>query len=209
MESWLEKFKSSLNKWGVAKTSHFEVRIHGPGNSDHERNMVMRADTAEIPGRTMSTAEYRTYGPIRKIPYGSTYTDTTIGIICSRDLSEKVYFEKWQNKIHNNIPELPPGSTAGAILYGRAGHYNLGFYDDYKSTVVLVTFDEMQNKTSEHTFQEAYPIGIAPIGLSWGADEIMKLNITFAYRDYKFDNNFETKREKFDRELDARLGGNW
>ena len=184
-----DEFTASLNKRGFAKTSHFEIRISGRvGASGTERDMVMRADTAEIPGRTMSTAEYRTYGPIRKIPYGSTYTDTTIGIICSSDLAEKVYFEQWQNVIHNNLPMAQSGSVSSQL-----GHYNLGYYDDYKGRVELVTFDEVGNTTSKHTFQEAYPIGIAPIGLSWGADEIMKLNITFAYRDYLFDNNFEPK----------------
>jgi len=172
-----DEFTSNLNKRGVAKASHFQVRIHGPLDQGTERDMTFRADTAELPGRTLSTNEHRIYGPIRKIPYASTYTDTSISILSSKDLGEKVYFEDWQNLIHNHRPD------------SQGGQYNLGYYNDYVKTVVIVTYDESGGQTSEHTFNEAYPIGIAPIGLSWASDELIKLQITFAYRDYSFNND--------------------
>ena len=171
------EYAAALNKRGVAKASHFQVKIHGI-DLPTERDMIFRAETAELPGRTLSTNEHRIYGPIRKIPYASTYTDTSITILCSRDLSEKVYFENWQNLIHNH--QTDPGG----------GQYNLGYYNDYIKSVVISTYDEQGMINSEHTFNEAYPVGIAPISLSWSSDELIKLQITFAYKDYSFDNNF-------------------
>ena len=56
-----DEFVSALNKTGVAKSSHFKVHIHGRGDSSIERELVLRADTAELPGRTISTNEYRIY----------------------------------------------------------------------------------------------------------------------------------------------------
>ena len=172
-----DEFAANLNKRGVAKASNFEVKIIGGIDIATERDMTFRAETAELPGRTLSTNEYRIYGPIRKIPYASTYTDTSITILSSKDLAEKVYFEEWQNLIHNHKAD------------DRGGQYNLGYYNDYIKDVIITTFDESGGQTSEHTFNEAYPIGIAPIGLSWGSDELIKLQITFAYRDYSFNND--------------------
>ena len=172
-----DEFASNLNKRGVAKASNFEVKIIGGIDIATERDMTFRAEAAELPGRTLSTNEYRVYGPIRKIPYASTYTDTTVTILSSRDLAEKIYFEEWQNLIHNHKADA------------NGGQYNLGYYDDYIKPVIITTFDEMGGQTSEHTFNEAYPIGIAPIGLSWSSDELIKLQITFAYRDYSFNND--------------------
>ena len=172
-----DEFASNLNKRGVAKASHFEVKIIGGIDVATERDMTFRAETAELPGRTLSTNEYRIHGPIRKIAYASTYTDTTVTILCSRALAEKVYFEEWQNLIHNHKADA------------NGGQYNLGYYNDYIKPVIITTFDDMGGQTSEHTFNEAYPIGIAPISLSWGSNELIKLQITFAYRDYSFNND--------------------
>ena len=77
---------ATLNKNGVAKSSNFEVQITGPGSTGEENDLMFRADSCELPGRTISTSEYRIYGPIRKIAYASTYTDTSIGFLCSADL---------------------------------------------------------------------------------------------------------------------------
>lgn len=172
-----DEFASNLNKRGVAKASNFEVKIIGGIDIATERDMTFRAETAELPGRTLSTNEYRIYGPIRKIPYASTYTDTSVTILSSKDLAEKIYFEEWQNLIHNHKADA------------SGGQYNLGYYNDYVKSVVITTYDESGGQTSEHTFNEAYPIGIAPIGLSWGSDELIKLQITFAYRDYTINND--------------------
>ena len=53
--------------------------------------------------------------------------------------------------------------------------------------VEIRTFDETGRRRTRPLFTEAYPIGIAPISLSWADDNIIRLNVTFAYRDYRTD----------------------
>ena len=89
----VQNIVASLNKTGIAKTSHFEVQITGLGDSDLERDMMFRCDTAELPGRTVTSAEYKIYGHIRKIPYGSLVGDITLEYLLSEDMREKDYFE--------------------------------------------------------------------------------------------------------------------
>ena len=38
---------ATLNKNGVAKSSHFEVQITGPGSTGEENDLMFRADSCE------------------------------------------------------------------------------------------------------------------------------------------------------------------
>ena len=177
------EFLGSLNKTGVARASNFEVQItpgpNVPRDSGTERNMVLRADSAEIPGRTISTNEYKVYGPIRKVAYADTYTDSTIGFLCSEDLIERDYFENWQNSvIYHTI-------NKGGMAFKSGGvQSNIGYYREYVGTVEIRQYDEPRSLRSVYTLNEAYPIGIAPIGVAWNSGDLIRLNVTFAYRDY-------------------------
>ena len=179
----VQELLASLNKTGVAPASHFEVQINNPA-SNADKEMMFRADSAELPGRTMSTSEYRgTTGPIRKIAYASTYTDTTIGFLCSADLREKKYFEEWQDIIMNHK------STDSFSSDSLGDAFGVGYYDDYAKlqTVEIRQYDETGRKRSTHKLVEAYPIGIAPIAVAWNSTDFIRLNVTFALREYKVD----------------------
>ena len=172
---------ATLNKNGVAKSSNFEVQITGPGSTGEENDLMFRADACELPGRTISTAEYRIYGPIRKIAYASTYTDTTIGFLCSADLKEKRYFEEWQDIIMHH------SATKGMSAKHTKGRYETGYYEDYVRTIEIRQYDESGTKQSTHYLDEAYPIGIAPISMGWANSDLIRLQVTFAYHDYRAD----------------------
>jgi hypothetical protein len=178
---------SSINKTGLAKTSHFEVQITAPGDTVMEETLMSRADSAELPGRSLMTAEHKfsNYGPISKVPYGGqTYTDSTITFICSEDLREKEYFEIWQNKIVNT-GAFETGSGQQDFYGYVQSKFNTKYFDDYLGTVVIRQYGSAGELRSIHTLQEAYPIMIAPIGMSWSTDEVIKLGVTFAYKNYK------------------------
>ena len=172
---------ATLNKNGVAKSSHFEVQITGPGTTGEENDLMFRADACELPGRTISTSEYRIYGPIGKVAYASTYTDTSIGFLCSEDLREKRYFEEWQDIIMHHR------ATSGMSAKHTKGRYETGYYEDYVRTIEIRQYNVSGAKQSTHYLDEAYPIGIAPIALSWGNEELIRLQVTFAFHDYRAD----------------------
>ena len=172
---------ATLNKNGVAKSSHFEVQITGPGTTGEENDLMFRADACELPGRTISTSEYRIYGPIRKVAYASTYTDTSIGFLCSEDLREKRYFEEWQDIIMHHR------ATSGMSAKHTKGRYETGYYEDYVRTIEIRQYNVSGAKQSTHYLDEAYPIGIAPIAMIWGSEELIRLQITFAFHDYRAD----------------------
>jgi len=165
---------ASLNKSGIAKNSHFEVQITGVGESDMERDMMARVSQASLPGRTISTAEYKIYGPIQKIPYGATYTDASFSVILSEDMREKEYFEKWHERI--------VGSNTFGL--GRAKH-NIEYYDVITGVVNIRQYGEAGQLNSIHTLTEAYPLVIGEVGMNWSDENPAELAVTMAYKDYK------------------------
>ena len=177
---------TAINKTGIAKTSHFEVQITGAGLGDEE-SLMSRADSVDIPGRSLMTAEHKfyNYGPLTKLPYGGqTYTDVTVSFILSEDMREKEYFEIWQNNIVNT-GAFETGSSQSDFYGYTQSKFNPKYFEDYIGTLVIRQYGENGELRSIYTLNEAYPIIINPISMSWSQTEIAKLSVTFAYRNYK------------------------
>ena len=174
---------SSINKSGIAKTSHFEVQITGAGDSGLEEAMMARVDAVDLPGRSLMTAEHKftNYGPLNKVPYGGqTYGDTTMSIIMSEDMREKEYFEVWQNKIVNT-----GAFDLGTVPQNALSKFNTKYFDDYLGTVTIRQYGSAGELRSIYTLNETYPIIINPISMSWAEDAVARLSVTMAFRNYQ------------------------
>ena len=174
---------SSINKTGVAKTSHFEVQVTGAGDASLENSMMARTDTIDLPGRSLMTAEHKftNYGPLNKVPYGGqTYGDLTMSVILSEDMREKEYFEVWQNSIVNT-----GAFDLGVVPQNALSKFNTKYFDDYLGTVTIRQYGSAGELRSIYTLNETYPIIINPISMSWAEDSVAKLSVTMAYRNYQ------------------------
>ena len=142
-------------------------------------HLALRADSAELPGRAVQTLDNRYYGPLRKSGYQANYVDTTITFICSEDLREKLFFEKWQDLIvgEHRVAGTNPDSKA----------FNAGYYEDYISSIEVVQMNENNDVTFEMKLLEAYPLQVAPLPLNWASDDLHRLSVTFAYNRYESD----------------------
>lgn len=179
---------SSINKSGIAKTSHFEVQITGAGDAGLEEAMMARVDSCELPGRSLMTAEHKfnNYGPLNKVPYGGqTYTDATMSIILSEDMREKEYFEVWQNKIVNTGAFEGTGTATERFDKYSLSKFNTRYFDSYLGSVTIRQYGSAGQLRSIYTLNEVYPIIVNPVSMSWSQDEVAKLNVTFAYRNYR------------------------
>jgi hypothetical protein len=140
-------------------------------------HLALRAESAELPGRAVQTLDNRYYGPLRKSGYQANYVDTTITFLCSEDLREKIFFERWQDLIvgEHRLPAANKNAKA----------FNAGYYDDYVSTIEIMQLNENNDTTFEMRLLEAYPLQVAPLPLNWASDELHKLSVTFAYNRYE------------------------
>ncbi|MEK9696009.1 MAG: hypothetical protein VW270_09600 [Candidatus Poseidoniales archaeon] len=174
---------SAINKSGVAKTSHFEVQVTGAGDTNLENSMMARVDTIDLPGRSLATVEHKftNYGPINKVPYGGQiYGDITMSIILSEDMREKEYFEVWQNEIVNT-----GAFDLGVVPQNALSKFNTKYFDNYLGVVTIRQYGSAGDLRSIYTLNEAYPLIINPISMSWAEDDVAKLSVTMAYRNYQ------------------------
>ena len=153
--------------------------LNGLGDNVDIFHLALRADSAELPGRAVQTLDNRYYGPLRKSGYQANYVDTTITFICSEDLREKLFFERWQDLIvgEHRVAGTNPDSKA----------FNAGYYDDYVSSIEILQMNENNDVTYEMRLLQAYPIQVAPLPLNWASDELQRLSVTFAYNRYESD----------------------
>lgn len=162
---------------GFAKASHFEIQVFGPilgtGISDVSSVIPFRCSGVSIPGRDITTTSYRTYGPIQRIANDATYPEVAATITMSEDLSEKLFFQRWQ--------DFAVGFARG-MDGSESGMFDIGYYSEYIGTVVIRQFSEDGALTYECALLEAYPIRVADLAADWNTDAPHQLSVQFAYR---------------------------
>jgi len=204
----ISDFKSQMTT--PAMTTQFDVVINLPqavrsyilenfeDGIDVDRaieGLRFKIEAAELPGRSIATSDHKFYGPINKIPYSSTYIDTTFTVINSLDYAETRVFQLWQDyivgqhRVNNFHPE------AGA-------NFNMNYFREYTNgTVIINAYDMSTKKMKSVSLIDAYPLTISPIQMNWGGDNISKSQITMTYRytkdlvQYKADRTFANALE--------------
>lgn len=170
MSRTLNDFKTSFSG-DLARTNRFDVEIPIPLTLipyvKSARNLTYRCETANLPGRTLATMEQKTYGPVEKHPYLSTYNDIDLTFIVDGDMQEKILFDAWLNYINPTY------------------NYNMRYKENYATTLTINQYDVSNEKTYSVSLFDAYPISINQLDLDWNGEGYHKLTVTFAYTYWK------------------------
>jgi hypothetical protein len=198
----ISEFRANL-KGDVQKSSFFDVRISPPaglaGNIvmdvNNLRNLNYKAMATSLPGKLISTTEFKPYGPVRKIAYGTIHTDLPLTFIATSEMSERRFFEVWQSYIYGE------GSTRDVSLPDTAGpeggqeflsdgnpslEGDVKYYNDYTSTVTITMYASDGKPSARYNMIEAYPINVSPIDLAWESfNQYSTFTVDFAYRHFE------------------------
>ena len=151
-----------------ALPNRFEVLITRPGSSASDAKLVsMRCESVSIPGRNLNTVtDGNPYGPTREVVDGVTYAeDISMTFQASAGLDERVFFEKWQELAFNKQT------------------WNVGYYNNYVSTVEIYLLDRQDQRRYGIKLIEAFPKTIGGTDLGQGSNnEIIKTPVTFSFR---------------------------
>lgn len=176
---------TSLNKTGVAKSSHFEVQFirRKNGNSIAERDMIYRAESVELPGRSLATVDHRfdNYSPISRVVTGQTYTDVAVTFLLSEDLREKEYFERWQD----SAVQTGAFQDTTNDFSKKYPKNNVQYYDDYIGVVEIRQFGSNGELKSIHKLDNAFPIVLGGVQMSWSDESVARLAVSFSYQRYR------------------------
>lgn len=208
-------FNSSIAKSGIASTSHFEaVILGGPGSYTGvaanvlsqfglEEGMRFRIESLNLPGRTLTTLDQNYHGPARSMPYRFTQQPVSMTIILSRDMREREVFMRWQDFFVGHYRVNPERTV-------MRGQFDTKYYQDGIGTIKILQYsiplDENIDENSESSFnnyeiqteivlEEAYPISVHDIAMSWGDEGYGKLQVEIKYhRSSEINHTFPNRR---------------
>jgi hypothetical protein len=173
MPGSIADFKASFVN-DLARANRFDVTISPPlslwwANSVSQKQLKYRCEVSQLPGRTLATTERKTYGPIEKLPYITTYNDIDLTFLIDGDMGIKYLFDSWMNLVN-------PQSTN-----------NFNYKSDYASSIIINQYGVDNKLVYTAELFDAYPISINQMDLDWASDAPHKLTVTFAYT--KWQNN--------------------
>jgi len=166
----INDFKSSFTG-DLSRQNRFDVSIPIPLTLlpyvKSARQLTYRCENANLPGRTFATAEQKSYGPVEKYPYETTYTDIDLTFILDDDMQSKLLFDAWLNYIN------------------PAYNYNWRYKENYVTTITINQYSVTNDLTYSVNLYDAYPISMNQLDLDWNGEGYHKLSITFAYTYWK------------------------
>jgi hypothetical protein len=166
----IKDFISSFNMYEVARPNRFSVTINGPTQLQQQnifRQLTLRCETAELPGRTFGTVDQKTSAnPTTKSPIHTSYNDLSLTFIVSGDMSEKHLFDQWMELIN-------PQNT-----------YDFAYKNDYVGQITITQYSLENYAVASISVYNAYPIVVNQMDLDWSADGHHKLTVVFAFDEW-------------------------
>lgn len=191
----INNMKSVITKRnGLTRTSHFRVIITAPPWIQRSgvgtgilQDIPLLCDSAALPGINLTTSEIRHlgYGAIERRPDVPLYTELPLTFLSTGDGEVLRFFHRWiQNVINVGTSDKASSSTThnGAFLYETQ------YATNYRTTIQLYHYNEVGEQLLVYTFNDAYPIGVGDIPVSWSAtDEIVRVPVQFVFTNWHCD----------------------
>ena len=107
------------------------------------------------------------------------YSDINLTFIVSNQFYERKLFERYMECImpsDTNNMRFPKGDRSR-----------------YYTNIKIIQYDDLVKQIYIVELQDAFPVGIAPMALSWSDDGFHRLGVSFAYQKYevKYDGGFD------------------
>ena len=192
MSRTINDFKSSF-AGDLARPNRFDVNIPIPLTLipyiKSARALTYRCENAQLPGRTFATTEQKTYGPVEKHPYLTTYNDIDLTFIVDDDMQSKLFFDAWMNYINP--------------MY----NYNMRYKENYATTITVNQYDVKNKLSYSINLYDAFPVSVNQLDLDWSADGYHKLSVSFAYTYWRNNSLQELGMELVDAGLNSVVVG--
>ena len=168
-------FLGSLDMGGsLTRGSRFAVSIRPPAaikSAALVPDLHMLCDTAELPGRSFAAAEARYYGPSQTFPTNTQYQPLNLSFLCRADSRERRFFDDWMDIIN------------------PTSNWNYEYADNYYGSIDIFQISEYGLEgtgkpfaTYGWTLNKAWPTLVAPQQVTWNDQDVLRLQVTFAYK---------------------------
>ena len=143
--------------------------------SEVQRGLRAFVESVDMPGRTLDTTDFITYGPKRQVVTGHSFSgEITMSVYCDKYLRQRGFFEMWQKAAFDQ------------------GTNNVHFYEDYIGAVRIYQLGAFAENADRdrisygvHLF-ECFPKTISAVSYSQGSEnEIQKISVSLAFRNWQ------------------------
>ena len=171
----MNQFIANIKTGGLSRANRYELVLTAPSipalgnfaNNGGAEQLRYRCSTASLPSKSIATSETKIYGPVRLAPYQITYDQLSFSVYLSDDFRERQYFEDWMHYV---------------IDYDTN---RIRYYSDYSaSNLQLLVMDETNKVTNTYVFEEAYPLSVGEVSMSYSNEEPATCDISMTYRKY-------------------------
>ena len=169
----VDSFKSRISTRGLASPNKFEVTFTktpalGFTLSNQTKTITLMCESIALAGRNVQSVLDITYGYRREVPYNApTYNPITMTFICTEGLQEKVFFDKWNDRI-----------------VSQKNGFDNEYYDNIIGTMKVKTLDRTlsTNNSYEITYNEVYPKTVNSIEMNHSTQNAtVRLGVEMAY----------------------------
>ena len=170
-------FIAQVKEDGLARQNRFTVNISLPSgmpNLFNELNVVhLFCEQATLPGLSVATSPIRTFGETREMVSDRTFENITLVFLVDTKMLVKKLFDEWMNIIVDPTTRLT------------------GYFDQYATKMNIIVQDTQNNNTYECELRDVYPKAVQAITLDNNSKDVMKLSVTFSYKNH-FNRNWAT-----------------
>ena len=112
------------------------------------RYLALQCESAELPGRTLTTADVKIYGPTFKVPYQTQYGDISLTFLCTNDFFERKLFDRWTEAI------MPTDTNNLRFPKGQRG---AGLGTRYMTNIKIIQYNEFIQQIYAIELIDAFP----------------------------------------------------
>ena len=183
-EFGISEFISRVGAKGYfAKRNRYTVEITPPSGLLSDPNITDTPDPANIqflikavslPARTSGTSTFRYGGKYAMdLPYEIPPTEATLSFTETNDHKCRKFWYNWMEYIMS------------------VDSYNLKYFDTFKGTIKISTFDETQDGTEQPNhkvvLEDVYPSSIEQISLGWALAELADFQVNLKFTRWKIE----------------------
>lgn len=193
-----EQALAGIRQFGIQKTNMAYVEFGLPPilqGVDGMNSQVLllarhRAAAFPTPGTTFATSEIKRYGvgPVERKPYLPLFNDIPVEFIGDSRGNIHKFFYVWLNSIINFIDLPYDGAFKDKFGGVSKNPFSLEFKDNYKTRLLIRSFDDAQGQLTSVYLEDAFPVSISDIQHNWNDENtLVRFTVNFSYTHWKYD----------------------
>lgn len=167
----LSNFIANVKSEGLMRTSRYAVTMGTPkalsSNMVDMRKLLLYCADISLPGVTLTTNQARVFGEAREMPYEKMFDNINMTFYVDNNMQVKLFFDRWMDSIQNP--------------YTRTFNY----YDQYITDITVDVEDLKDRKRYQVQLFECYPKSIGQISMGYEQKDVMKLQVSMNYKNWR------------------------